>query len=90
MNNCDIWTWIKGFTFRSGDGEANNILYISNSRMRSLYSSNYGEKGDTWIRLDAANPNHKLFIGEGCNFTIDDVRGDTSGVTSTNEVYTKP
>ena len=92
MNNCDIWTWIKGFTFRSGNGEANNVLYISNSEIKSLYSNAYGEKGDTCIRIDATNPNNKLFIGRGCNFTADDVayNGDTSGVTNTDEVYTRP
>ena len=89
MNNCDMWGKTNGFVLRSSEGEKNNSVYISNSRIHSLDSQYNGEKGNLTIRIDNADPAHKLFIGRGCNFTASDVSSSYGIITETNDVYVK-
>ena len=89
MNNCDIWAKANGFVLRGSNGEKDNSVYISNSRIHSLNSQYNGEKGNLTIRIDDADPAHKLFIGRGCNFTASDVNSSYGIITETNDVYVK-
>lgn len=82
MDNCDIYGSTQPIVLRGTAGEQNNTLYISNSRI------NKGtERG---IRID--NSTHKLYLGIGNNFTIEDCRyapeGAENSIIITNETYT--
>ena len=77
MNNCSISGGNSPIVLRGTDGEQNNTLYISNSKIIG-YSSK--------IRLD--NDTMKLVLGVGNNFTADDTTRP-SCVTTTTETYVK-
>lgn len=61
MDNCDIYGSKRPFVFRGTDGEQNNTVYISNSRINKDYT-------EIGIRID--NDTHRLYIGQNCNFDI--------------------
>lgn len=61
MDNCDIYGSKRPFIFRGTDGEQNNTVYISNSRINKDYT-------EIGIRID--NDTHRLYIGQNCNFDI--------------------
>ena len=61
MDNCDIGGDVWAITLRGTSNEHDNALYISNSRLT----------GKGYVRVD--NNTHRLFIGAGNNFTINDV-----------------
>jgi len=80
MDNCDISAERQGVVLRGTNGEKNNTLYISNSRL-DLSKNIY-------IRIDE-DAGHKLYIVTGCNFTAANTNLE-SAVTVTTETYTKP
>lgn len=85
MNNCSVIGEEQPIILRGTSGEQNNTLYISNSTINKETKSG--------IRID--NNTHKIYIGKGNNFGLEDVKL-RSGVTEedlesmvviTNEVY---
>ncbi len=76
MDNCDIYGSVQPIVLRGSDGEQNNSLYISNSRINTERN----------IRID--NNTHRLYIGVGNNFTVDNTTLP-SAVVTTNETYTQ-
>ena len=82
IDSCKLISDSHAGTLRGTDGETNNKLYISNSKISS----------GTKIRLDTGG--HTLYIGKGNNFTESDVYkqnlgGATSSVVTTDAVYKK-
>ena len=80
MDNCDITGDSWYFTLRSSNGEHDNTLYISNSR---VYGNGYIRSDDT---------SHKIYVGAGNNFTADvakDASGNdmSSSLIKTDDVY---
>lgn len=86
MDNCDIYGSSNQIVLRGSSGEQNNSLYISNSNV-------YDMDGDTIsIRID--NDTHRLYIGTGNNFTVDNavtwgsITNWDGIVINTDETYT--
>jgi predicted ribosomally synthesized peptide with SipW-like signal peptide len=79
MDNCDIYGEVQPIVLRGTEDEQNNTLYISNSTINTNYTSG--------IRID--NNTHKLYIGSGNNFTINDVFKGQDSVIETDDVYIK-
>ncbi len=74
MDSCEIYGSTQPIILRGTDGEQNNTLYISNSKINT----------DQKIRID--NDTHRLYIGIGNNFTADNTTRPSS-VTQTTETY---
>lgn len=65
MDNCDIYGSRQPIVLRGSSGEKNNTLYISNSNINLNY---------TYVGVRIDSNTHKLYIGDGCNFTEDNTK----------------
>ena len=74
IDNCDFYGDRAPFALRGTDGEQNNSIYISNSRI----------SGDSKIRID--NDTHRLYLGKGNAFTAENITRP-SRVFVTEDVY---
>jgi hypothetical protein len=74
MDNCSIEGNRYAIVLRGSDGEHDNTVYISNSRI---------QENDT-IRID--NDPHKLYIGVGYNFTAENTNRPAV-VHTTDDIY---
>jgi hypothetical protein len=74
MDNCDVYGVYSPFVLRGTDGEQGISVYSSNSRINTTAK----------IRID--NSTHKLYIGQGNNFTASNTTNPAYTIT-TNDVY---
>lgn len=80
MDRCNFYGSRQAMVLRGSSGEVNNSVYMSNSNIN---------KDNTWgwrIRID--NSTHKLYLGKGNNFTIEDCKNIAENtVITTDEIY---
>lgn len=77
IDNCDFYGTRSPFALRGTDGEQNNKIYISNSRIF----------GDSKIRID--NNSHKLYLGKGNEFTADNTTRPSSVIVTADVYHTE-